>query len=155
MGPSGPFFPSWMGGIGSLDWQSQRGGSEGVPPRFSGTTCSSPGAGGGAGGTEEACPPTQGCGQELPVRFQVGGTAHLDTEKPFMARLPIWGELRVGVTQVRGRAGCGGHSSEGAGLGVAGEGCLGQSGSERKDREYRYPHFSDERTEVREEKGEV
>jgi hypothetical protein len=77
-----------------------------------------PGAGGGAGGTEEACPPTQGCGQELPVRFQAGGPAHLSTEKPFMARLPIWGELSVGVTQVRGRAGCGGHSREGEGLGV-------------------------------------
>lgn len=50
----------------------------------------------------------------------------------------------MGVTQVRGRAGCGGH---------LGEGCLGQSGSGRKGRRSRYPHFADEGTEVQGRKG--
>lgn len=113
MGPSGPSFPSRMLAIGSLDWQYQRGGSEGGCGSGTSLTESlaqpdhGPGAGGGAG--EQRRPVL-----ELPVRFQAGGPAHLSTEKPFMAELPMWGELRVGVTQVRRRAGCGGYSGEDA-----------------------------------------
>lgn len=37
------------------------------------------------GGTEEACPLGEGAsGQQLPVRFQAGGPAHLLTEELFM-----------------------------------------------------------------------
>lgn len=103
---SGLLFPSWIVGVGSRTGSPREVALRGCG---SGTSLTDsvaqpdhcPGAGGGAGGTEEACPSTQGCGQELPVWFQAGGPAHLSTEKPFMAGLPMREELSVGVTQVR------------------------------------------------------
>lgn len=57
----------------------------------------------------------------------------------------------MGVTQVTGQAGCGGHSGDRKGwiwgsLGWQGE--LGQSGSGRKDLRVRTSHFVNEGTEV-------
>lgn len=104
------------------------------------------------GGTEEACPLGKGAsGQQLPVRFQAGGPAHLLTEEPFMG---------LG-SRAGGKAGQGGQSGEGCpricvwqSSGLANV-CLSKSDQALETAGPTTSHFANEEAEIQRREGEM